>query len=558
MNRPFMPKLFTVLKEGYSLNTFWGDLAAGVIVGVIAVPMSIAFGIASGVRPEQGLVTAVVAGFLISFLGGSRVQVGGPTGAFIVIIYGIVHQHGYNGLAIATVMAGGMLVLLGLLRMGTVIKFIPYPVTIGFTSGIALIIFSSQVKDFLGLQIEVVPADFLEKWASYFRAYESVNGYAVALALGSLVLIRLWPRVTAKIPGSLVAIVGATLLMQLLDLPVETIGSRFGTIEARLPMPQLPDLSWGVLRQLFPAAMSIAFLAAIESLLSAVVADGMTGGKHRSNVELVAQGAANLVSPLFMGIPATGAIARTAANIKNGGKTPVAGMIHAGVVLVLMMVLGRWVAWIPMAVLAAILVSVAINMSEVHFFVKLFKAPKQDVAVLLITFLLTVFVDLTVAIEVGMILAAFLFMYRMIQVSETKVASSGDLEETEEADHPTPTGGVSHVPEGVEVFEISGPFFFGATEKFKQAMSQMNVRPKVLILRMRQVPALDATGLQALEEVIFNSMEEGTQVLMSGVQPQPLQTMTRSGLLAKLGRDHIYPSTAKALAQARKMITSPS
>ncbi len=418
MSSPFMPKLFTVLREGYTRKQFWQDLTAGVIVGIIALPLAIAFAIASGVKPEQGLYTAIIAGFLISALSGSRVQIGGPTGAFIVIVYGIVQQYGYDGLMIATFIAGIMILAMGFARLGVVIKYIPYPVIVGFTTGIALIIFSGQMRDFFGLQMANVPAEFIDKWTVYAEHFATINPHALGIGLLSLAIVVWWPKLTHRVPGSLIAILAATALVHVFNLPVETIGSRFGEVPSHLPKPHVPELSWSLFTKMFSPALTIALLAAIESLLSAVVADGMLGTRHRSNMELIAQGVANIVSPIFGGIPATGAIARTAANIKNGGRTPIAGLVHALTLLLIMLFFAKWAALIPMATLAAILVVVAYNMSEWHLFIKIFRSPRSDVAVLLITFLLTVLIDLTVAIEVGVVLAAFLFMRRMSMVTQ--------------------------------------------------------------------------------------------------------------------------------------------
>jgi len=461
------PKLITVLKEGYSINKFVPDLIAGIIVGIVALPLAIAFAIASGVKPEQGLYTAVVAGFVVSCLSGSRVQIGGPTGAFIVIVYGIVSKYGYDGLATATLMAGFMLILMGFARFGDIIKYIPYPVTVGFTGGIALIIFVSQIRDFLGLTGGAVPAEFIEKIKYYAGHINTFDLYAVCIGLLTLLIIVYWPKVTRRIPGSFIAVILATVIVKIFHLPVETIGSRFGGVPNSLPMPHLPHISLDLITKMSSPALTIAVLAGVESLLSAVVADGMTGNRHRSNMELIAQGAANIVSPIMGGIPATGAIARTATNIKNGGRTPFAGIIHAITLLLILIFFGPWAAMIPMAALAGILVSVAYNMSEWHLFVKIFKCPKSDIIVLLTTFLLTVFVDLTVAIEVGIVLAALLFMRRMAEKTEVGYItdSLADQEADEEDIVDRDSISQKDIPEGVEVFEIDGPFFFGAADK---------------------------------------------------------------------------------------------
>jgi len=547
------PKLITVLREGYTRKQFTSDLIAGVIVGIVALPLAIAFAIASGVKPEQGLYTAVIAGFVIGALGGSRAQISGPTGAFIVIIYGIVQQYGYDGLAVATMIAGVILIAMGLLRMGAFLKFIPYPVTVGFTSGIALIIFSGQVRDFFGLRMEKVPADFVEKWAAYFHHLATVNWQALIVGAASLLIVFLWPRVTLKIPGSLIAIIVATAVVHLLGLNVETIGSRFGEVPNSLPAPHFPHLTWGLITKMFSPAITIALLAAIESLLAAVVADGMMGTRHRSNMELIAQGIGNIVSPIFQGIPATGAIARTATNIKSGGRTPVAAIIHSLTLLLIMMFFGRWAALIPMPTLAAILIFVSYNMSEYHAFFKLLKSPKSDVTVLLVTFALTVLIDLTVAIQVGVVLAAFLFMQRMSEVSQVNSLTGSLGEEEEDPNNPRAIS-TRVVPAGVEVFEIYGSLFFGAIERFKDAMRRVEKRPKVLIIRMRMVPAIDATGLQVLEDVMERTRREGGTLLLTGVADQPIKAMQQSGLLDRLGRENVMPNIDAALERARELL----
>ncbi len=548
--RGLEPKLVTVFREGLGREQLGKDLVSGLIVGVVALPLAIAFAIASGVEPERGLFTAVVAGFLISALSGSRVQIGGPTGAFVVIVYGIVQQYGYDGLAVATLLAGGLLIAMGLAGLGTVIKFIPYPVTVGFTSGIALIIFAGQVRDFLGLEMASPPADFVEKWAAYAEHLGSINPTAVALAVGTMLVVRLWPRITHKVPGSLIALVGTTALVQFFDLPVETIGSRFGEVPSALPAPRLPTVDFAMVREMISPAVSIAPLAGIESLLSAVVADGMTGRRHRSNMELVAQGVANLASPLFGGMPATGAIARTATNVKNGGRTPIAGLVHALTLLLILLFFGRWAALIPMATLAGILVVVAYGMSEWHLFMNLLRGPRGDVMVLLSTFTLTVLVDLVVAIQVGVVLAALLFMRSMAAVTEVGYVTRM-FEESEEEGRPN---AATEVPEGVQVFAVNGPFFFGAAEKFRSALGRVDKAPKVFILRLRNAPSLDATGLRALDEVSDQLRRQGTHLLLSGVQPQPLETLRRSGFLERLGEQNNCPNLDAALARARELM----
>lgn len=552
MNRPFEPKLFTVLREGYSFQLFRRDLMAGIIVGIVALPLSIAFAIASGVKPEQGLITAVIAGFLISCLSGSRVQIGGPTGAFIVIIYGIVQQYGYEGLAVATIMAGVMLIVMGLAKMGDVIKFIPYPVIVGFTGGIALIILTSQIQFLLGLHLENLPGHFIEQWGVYLRELNHIHLDALGIGLATILIIVYWRRVTDKLPGPLVAIIVTTLWVQFFHIPVETIGSRFGHVPNQIPLPRVPDFSLDMIIKMSHPAMTIALLAGIESLLSAVVADGMTGRRHRSNMELIAQGAANIASPFFQGLPATGAIARTAANIKNGGQTPFAGIIHALVVLVIFLFFGQWASYIPMATLAGILAVVAYNMSEWHLFVRLFRGPKSDVLVLMATFLLTLLVDLTVAIEVGVILASFLFMKRMIDVTEVKYLNE-DLSKDDSVLDPEAVKR-EDIPSGVEIFEINGPFFFGAADKFEHTLRQMKRRPRVLILRLRFVPAIDATGLKALEELLRKTKKDGVEVVFSGVHAQPLKAMREAGIIEHLGEDHFYWDIHQAIAFARTIL----
>lgn len=541
----FKPKLFDTLKN-YSRHQFGKDLMAGLIVGIVALPLAIAFAIASGVSPEKGLYTAVIAGFIISAMGGSRVQIGGPTGAFIVIVYGIVQIHGVNGLIIATFMAGIMLIIMGFARLGSVIKFIPHPLIIGFTSGIAILIFSSQMKDFFGLKMGAVPADFLDKWKSYIESFGSVNIYAMAIAVATVVIILLWPKVTHKIPGSLIAILVTTAAMQMLHLPVETIGSKFGSIPSSLPMPVIPYVDFNTIKNLIQPAFTIALLGGIESLLSAVVSDGMIGGNHKSNMELIAQGTANIFSSLFGGIPATGAIARTATNVKNGGRTPIAGIVHAITLLLIMLFVGKWAALIPMATLAGILVVVAYNMSEWESFVSVFKGPRSDVAVLLTTFLLTVIIDLTVAIEIGMVLAVFLFMRKMIKFSDVSILTK-DIDDNGNGKDKNAIENFT-IPENVEVFEITGPLFFGAAYKFKDAMRFIEKPPKVLIIRMRQVPIIDATGIRTLEEVYKESKHRGTKLILSEVHSlQVKKELQNTRLLFSIGKANVTNNFTQAI-----------
>ncbi len=550
MHTHLVPQIFTCYRSGYSLKHFANDLIAGIITGIVALPLAIAFGIASGVTPEQGLYTAIIAGFLISFLSGSRVQIGGPTGAFIVIIYGIVQQYGMAGLTVATLMAGVMLVLMGVCRLGAIIKYLPYPLIIGFTTGIAVIIAVTQIPAFLGMQIEKLPGELIGKLEAIGTHLNLIDPLSAELGLLALLIMIFWPRVTRRIPGSLVAIIITTLLVTLLKLPVETIGSRFGEVPNHLPALTFPSIDFGLMKGLFQPALTIALLAAIESLLSAVVADGMTGQRHRSNMELVAQGVANIISPLFGGIPATGAIARTATNIKNGGTTPLAGIVHAITLLLILLFFGHYAALIPMSALAAVLLIVAYNMSEWRLFVKLFNSPRSDVLVLVTVFLLTVFADLTVAIQTGVVLSAFLFMRRMETVTNAGIINLED----EISDSKDPNAVARYnVPKGVEVFEINGPFFFGAASKFQEEISKIKM-PKVLILRMRSVPAIDATGLQALEGVVKTAKRDGTVLLISGIHKQPADAMKKAGLIEKIGHANIHKDITHALDHARRLL----
>ena len=552
----FKPKIFDTLKN-YTRQQFGKDLLAGLIVGIVALPLAIAFAIASGVSPEKGLFTAVIAGFIVSALGGSRVQIGGPTGAFIVIVYGIVQTYGVNGLVIATFMAGIMLIIMGFARLGSIIKFIPHPLIVGFTSGIALIIFSSQIKDFFGLQMGSVPADFIEKWQAYFLSFSSISITASLIGLATVAIILAWPYVTHKIPGSLVAIIATTAAVQIFHLPIETIGSRFGTIHSAFPIPSLPQLDYETIKRLIQPAFTIALLCGIESLLSAVVADSMIGGSHRSNMELVAQGTANIFSALFGGIPATGAIARTATNVKNGGRTPVAGIVHAIVLLIIILFVGKWAALIPMATLAGILVVVAYNMSEWHSFISVLKGPRSDTAVLLITFLLTVIVDLTVAIEIGMVLAAFLFMRNMTKSSNVNILTNEMNKEEQGEDNETISS--YSIPAGVEVFEINGPLFFGAAYKFKDAMKFIEKTPKVLIVRMRKVPIIDATGIRMLADLNKETRSSGTKLMLSEIESgQVTQELQKARLLFAIGKGNVLPTFEKALIRSKVVLGDSS
>ena len=557
------PKLLTSF-QGYTRAALLNDVLAGIIVGVVALPLAIAFAIASGVSPDRGLVTAVVAGFLISALSGSRVAIGGPTGAFVVIVYGIVQKYGLDGLMISTFMAGIFLIAMGLAGFGSFIKFVPHPVTVGFTSGIAIIIFSSQVKDFFGLGMRDVPAGFFAKWKAYAMATGGINPWAAGLALGSILLIVIWPKISRKVPGSLIALLACTAAARAFDLPVETIGSRFGAIPSSLPLPSMPHIHWQTIRELVGPATTIALLAGIESLLCATVADGMIGGKHRSNMELVAQGIANMISPLFGGLPATGAIARTATNVRNGGRTPLAGMVHAATLLLIMMAFGRWAAWIPLCSLAAILVVVAYNMSEWRTFRALLRSPRSDVSVLLLTFALTVAVDLTVAIEVGMLVSVLLFMKNMSD--STEVTSAGEamavglvgpigkaVAEERKAVAEPEVWARDRFPPGVEVFDVQGPLFFGAAQRFEEALGEIKSRTRALILRIQDVRHIDATGLHVLEQIGHRCRRGGILFLLVGVHRQPRQAMAKSGLAAVMGEANLVPTLEAALERLQAL-----
>lgn len=551
----FKPQLWSDLRH-YDRKTLAADVMAGLIVGIVALPLAIAFGIASGVSPETGIVTAIVAGFLVSAFGGSSVQIGGPTGAFIVIVYGIVQQYGMGGLTVATLMAGAFLVLLGVFRLGTIIKYIPYPIVVGFTSGIAVTIFTTQVKDLLGLTTGPVPADFVAKWATYVQALPTVDPWSTAVGVLSVVAIALTPRLSRKVPGSLVAIVVMTVAAYLLRTyagveSIETIGDRF-SIRAELPSAAVPVLTWEGVKQLVQPALTIAVLGAIESLLSATVADGVTGRRHDSNQELIGQGIANLCSPLFGGIPATGAIARTMTNINNGGRTPVAGIVHAAVLLLIFIVFMPLAQYIPMACLAGVLVVVSYNMSGWRTFRELLANPKSDVAVLLITFLLTVLFDLTIAIEVGLVIACLLFMRRMAETTRVSVITE-EIDPNEESDVETHEEHLP-IPSGVEVYEINGPYFFGIANKFEDVMATMADRPKVRIIRMRRVPFIDSTGLHNLKNLCTMNHREGTHIVLSGVEPAVREVLEHAGFDSLLGRDHICASINEALEVARHIL----
>ena len=554
----FKPKLFSTLKN-YSKENFMADLMAGIIVGIVALPLAIAFGIASGVSPEKGIITAIVAGFIISFLGGSKVQIGGPTGAFIVIIYGIIQDYGISGLTVATLMAGVLLILLGVFKLGAVIKFIPYPIIVGFTSGIALTIFTTQIADIFGLQFgdEKVPGDFIGKWLLYFKHFDTVNWWNAIVSFASVFIIAITPKFSKKIPGSLVAIVLVTIVVYLMKTfggitCIDTIGDRF-TIQSQLPDAVVPDLNWEAIKNLFPVAITIAVLGAIESLLSAAVADGVIGDRHDSNTELIAQGVANVVTPIFGGIPATGAIARTMTNINNGGKTPIAGIIHAVVLLLILLLLMPLAQYIPMACLAGVLVIVSYNMSGWRTFKGLMKSPKSDVSVLLITFFLTVIFDLTIAIEWGLVIACVLFMRRVMETTEISVIKD-EIDPNKESDIQVNEEHLI-VPEGVEVYEINGPYFFGIATKFEEIMANMGDRPKVRIVRMRKVPFIDSTGVHNLTNLCEMSRKENIQIVLSGVNEKVQKVLEKTGFLYTLiGEENICPNINIALERAKNIL----
>jgi SulP family sulfate permease len=549
MRNEYVPKLFSVLKEGISREQLSKDIISGIIVGIVALPLAIAFAIASGVSPEKGLITAIVAGLIISAFGGSRVQIGGPTGAFIVIVFGILSQYGLDGLIISTFMAGLILVGLGLLKFGNYLKFIPYPLVVGFTSGIALIIFSSQINDFFGLSISNLPADFIEKWQVYLREFSRINFLAFGIAVGTVILTLYFHKIVKLIPGSLLAILLSSIIVSFFEMPVDTIGSRFGNIPNSLNIPPFPDFDMTKIRQLIQPAFTIAFLGAIESILSAVVADGMIGGKHRPNMELIAQGGANVFSSIFGGIPATGAIARTATNVKNGGRTPIAGMVHAVTLLLVMLVFAPYAKLIPLSCLAGILVVVAYNMSEWRQFSSILKSKSADIAILLTTFLLTVIFDLIVAIEVGLILSGFLFMKRMsesIEIRQIYLNSEDDKTDklfSEEINYETSK---------VLLFEINGPLFFGAAQQFQESLINTNTKPKFVIIRLRYVPFIDTTGFQRLKEIIKTFHVGGTTVILSGVSDELKKEFELNSLYSLVSKERVFKEINEAIEWVNK------
>ena len=558
----FQPKLFGLFKKGeYNGQLFTSDLIAGIIVGIIALPLAIAFGIASGVTPQQGLITAVVAGFLISFFGGSNFLIGGPTGAFIVIVAGIVGEYGMDGLIVATMLAGFFLIVMGLCKMGAIFKYIPYPIVVGFTSGIALTIFSTQMKDFFGLPLDLeVPAGFIQQWGCYFDNVGSINWIEFAMAMGCLLICFGWRKVTKKIPGSLIALIVGTaaslLLSKFAGIEFNTIGSKFPALADGLPMPKpvVPSINFDTVSQLVSPAFTIAILCAIESLLAAMVADGATGKRHHANTELIGQGIANVVTPLFGGIPATGALARTMASINNGGKSPVTGIIHAVVLLLIYLFLMPYAVHIPLACLAAILVQVAYNMSEWKTFKYLLRGDKSDIAVLLITFFLTVIVDLTVAIEFGVVLAIVLFVRRVMQTTHVNVMQGDSIAATEDPEKAAmeDTDRLS-IPQGVEVYEIDGPFFFGLASRFEELERTNAKNVKVRIIRMRRVPFIDSTGVNNLRSLCERTRKRGVTVILSGVTEKVNATLHKFGVDDEIGKENIFPHIVPALKRASEI-----
>ena len=555
----FKPKIVSAIRS-YDKKTFSSDLMAGIIVGIVALPLAIAFAIASGVSPEKGITTAIVAGFIISALGGSKVQIGGPTGAFIIIISGIIAQYGVQGLTIATLMAGVFLILMGVLRLGTIIKYIPYPIVVGFTSGIAVTIFTTQIKDLTGMQMSSNPSDFIEKWIAYFQNIGNIDLWSTAMGLLSILIITLMPRISKKIPGSLIAIIVVTIVALLLKEfcgvdSIETIGDRF-SINAKIPEAQMPQMTWDTIKGLAAPAFTIAILGAIESLLSATVADGVTGDHHNSNTELIGQGIANLATPLFGGIPATGAIARTMTNINNGGRTPIAGIVHAAVLLLIFLFLMPLARFIPMACLAGVLVVVSYGMSGWRSFLAMLKNPKSDITVLLLTFFLTIIFDLTIAIEVGLVCACLLFMRRMSETSDVSVIYN-EIDISEDADMQAGNLENLTIPKGVEVYEINGPYFFGAGNRAEEMMQRFGNDPKVRIIRMRKVPFIDSTGLHNLENLCLMSKKENVQIVLSGVNPKVEAVLVKNGFIELLGRENICNHIDIALARASEIVSSP-
>tara|TARA_R110002050_G_scaffold109796_1_gene221098 strand:+ start:21285 stop:22934 length:1650 start_codon:yes stop_codon:yes gene_type:complete len=547
MRKEFTPKLFSLLKQGISKETLTKDILSGLIVGIVALPLAIAFAIASGVSPEKGILTAIIAGIIISTFGGSRVQIGGPTGAFIVIVYGIVQQYGTDGLTIATFMAGFIIIGFGLARLGNLLKYIPYSLIVGFTSGIALIIFSSQINDFFGLHIAKVPADFVDKWIAYFNNFHKINWYAIGIAVATIIITLYFQKIIKKVPGSIIAIVLATIAVKLFDIPVDTIESNFGDIPNQLGLPHIPKVNFDTIQALIQPAFAIAILGSIESLLSAVVSDSMIGGKHRTNMELVAQGAANIVSSLFGGIPATGAIARTATNVKNGGRTPIAGIIHALVLLAIMLLFAPYAKLIPMSCLAGILMVVAYHMSEWKQFRSILKGNRMDIIILLTTFFLTVIFDLVIAIEIGIVLASFMFMKRMSESVNIQDFSS----ENENSEHLFDEE-LLDIPKGVILYEINGPLFFGAARQFQETITNTHLQPKVIIIRMRYVPLIDATGYQSIKEIIKTYKARKIKVIISGIGKPLRKDFEKNEIFTCIASDFVVEEIHTAIKRAKE------
>ena len=544
MSEIFKPKLFTLLKAGIPKDQIYKDILAGIIVGIVALPLSIAFAVASGVSPDKGLITAIIAGFIISVLGGSRVQIGGPTGAFIVIVYGIVADYGLDGLLISTMMAGVLLIIFGVLKLGALLKFFPHPLIVGFTSGIAVVIFSTQIKDALGLNITEVPSDFFGKWQAYIQNLSTANVTAIMLTIITILISVYSKKITSKIPGSFIAIIFVTAIVSIFSLDVTTIGSIYGEIPNKIHF-STPEIDWSNIRYYFTPALTIALLCGIESLLSAVVADGMIGDNHRSNTELIAQGIANIVTPIFGGIPATGAIARTATNIKNGGRTPIAGIVHAVTLLLIMVLFGKWAKLIPMSCLAGILIVVAYNMSEWRSFVGILRGKAFDIIILLTTFILTVVVDLTVAIQVGVVLSALLFMNRMAAISP-EVQKNIDSDILDNYDS---------IDSNIGIYEISGPFFFGSAKRYSELLISSGQKYQILIIRMRHVPFIDATGIKNFKEALHTLQKQGTTIILSGVNTRVYKDMAMSHIISIIGEDNILPEFSLALKRANHLIS---
>jgi len=547
MKKEFTPKLFSLIKQGISKETFTKDVLSGIIVGIVALPLAIAFAIASGVSPEKGIITAIIAGIIISTFGGSRVQIGGPTGAFIVIVYGVIQLYGIDGLIIATFMAGFLMIGMGLLRLGNLLKFIPYSLIVGFTSGIALIILSSQINDFFGLHIAKVPADFIDKWIVYFENFNKINWYAISIAFATVIITIYFQKIVKKIPGSIVAILVSTIAVQVFDIPVDTIESNFGEIPNHLSLPHIPNVNFDTIQALIQPAFAIAILGSIESLLSAVVSDSMIGGKHRSNMELIAMGGANIVSALFGGIPATGAIARTATNVKNGGRTPIAGIVHALILLAIMLLFAPYAKLIPLSCLAGILVVIAYHMSEWRQFKSILKGNRMDIIILLTTFFLTVVFDLVIAIEIGIVLASFMFMKRMSESIHIKNLTSETREEENLFDEE-----LIDIPKGVLLYEINGPLFFGAARQFQETVTNTDLNPKVIIIRMRYVPLIDATGYQSIKEIVKTFKARGIKVIISGVNDNLRKDFQKNDMFSILEREYVVKDINEAIEKAKK------